>query len=127
MMVNYRRSNILTVTNKAGDTFLFVPGNNEITTALWKSFLELPTFKRRLDEGLFRTVSGDDKPSVVVLQELSPSEAKELVNETFDPKMLREFKKSETRPGVLKVIEARLREAEERLSRKDQKDPKDSK
>jgi hypothetical protein len=118
MIVNYKMSNVLNATANDGTEFLFVPGNNEITSTLWNNLLAMPNFKRRVDEGMFKISSKDDKSSVVILSELSPSEAKELVSETFDPKLLREWQTTETRPGVIKAIDARLKEADDRLTRK---------
>lgn len=97
-----------------------IPGVNEVSDKVWDSVKDNPLVKARLSNGeiVLMKVSTqapqDSKasqagaPAAYSLAELNANEAKEIVKETLDLKLLEAWKEKETRKAVVTAIEKQI-------------------
>ncbi len=126
MLVNYKKPNLLGVPYEGG-LLQIKPGVNNIPDKIWKKVAENPTIKQKMGAGYLKIAAeapekpkskvsdesqldldGEGEEGNVSLSDMNATEATELINETFDEDLLLEWKKDETRKGVLKVLDEQI-------------------
>jgi hypothetical protein len=128
VLVHYKNPNVLRAFGKNGSVFMFVPGTNELSKAVWDDLMENKNFKRRVDSGLMKVVSEKDSvdpESTSSLADFGTAEAKQIARDTYDPVLLRQWLKTESRKTVAAVIEEQLKQAEQRIAERTKKSDDD--
>ena len=127
-ILNYKQKNVFHI---QGTGVSFVPGTNFLTEKQWEKIKNHPLLAYKFDNGHLVFAKGrgpddyieskvapkKDSDEEVVSEEenvndlifsASTKEAKEIVESTFDVKVLEYWKEKETRKGVLSAIEDQL-------------------
>ena len=113
MLVRYNQKNMISAKAK-GKWIRFVPGINEVSSENWQSLIENKNFKKNVDKGLL-VVVGDqesDDMSGALSKVDGVVEAKNMVRETFDIRLLKQWQSEEKRKTVLQVIDEQLEKIE---------------
>ena len=110
---------------------ILVPGVNKFTKEEWEEFKEHPHIKRYMEEKppKFELVSekepkpeekaaAEEKGEAVDLSQFSNKDAKEVIEETLNVELLKEWKKTENRKSLVAAIDKQL----DSLIIKDKKD-----
>jgi len=134
VLVRWNKANVISVSTGLPDASViqFIPGPNEIPAEKWKLIKDHPEFKKRMEAEVVDPIRGkvkmmeliaEKKPSSdqdqdqdsdgdqgegSALSALGAKEAKELVAETFNTVLLKEWQTTETRGTVLKAVEKQL-------------------
>jgi hypothetical protein len=124
MFVHYSNPNVLVIPRQFGDTFMFVPGNNEIHSSIWEEIQKIPSVQRRIKMGSLKVTNeaeaeDDESP----LAALGAGASKEMVRETYDPVLLRKWKSLENRKTVIETIDMQLELADKRIAERQRKRP----
>lgn len=127
MYIHYKKPNVLRANGKNGSVFLFVPGNNDVPKSVWDDLMANKNFKRRVDEGSLTVVSekDSDPEGIASLADFGTAEAKQIVRDTYDPLLLRQWMKTEQRKTVAAVIEEQLKQADLRIAERSKKSEDD--
>lgn len=106
------------IVNGAG--IRLVPGTNNVPSAAWKAFIEVPLNRALVDSGELipqEDAEGNEKS----LAEMSKSQIAKLVKDTHDVKVLNDLRDQETagrnRPEILDVIEKGIAAVEAELKK----------
>lgn len=107
-LIKYNKPNLFRIGNKR-----FISGINKITQSEWDDIKNHPMIEGIFDDGLLEWVkdSPDSKESgnkSIVITDFKLSEAKNLVKNTVDIKLLQEFKKAESRNEILELIDSQI-------------------
>jgi hypothetical protein len=149
MLVRWNRTNVWSIGTGQmdGSVIQLIPGPNEITEDKWNLIKDNKVVKQRMETEIIDPKRGkvkmleiikpskpesDEKSEDVEKSEdieklsidgLSSKEAKEIIKETFNTKLLKTWQESESRSGVLKEIEKQLEKIEsERIERESKED-----
>jgi hypothetical protein len=141
VLVKWNKSHVMSVGTALPDSSVvqFVPGVNEFKIEQWEVVKNHPEIKKRMETEvvdlkrgkvpMIEVVSeekkeenkGEDENSEGGLAGLGVSKAKNLVKETENTPLLREWLESETRKGVKEAIQKKLEKIEaERESSEDE-------
>jgi hypothetical protein len=95
----------------AGELFFSVAGPQVIDRTLWNNTLKSEEYGEKmheyLDRGVFVVLDNDDHPS---LKDDNPTKAVALVKDCFDLKLLEAWREDESRPTVIKALEAKIKD-----------------
>jgi hypothetical protein len=95
------------------DEVTFMPGVNNVTTAMWAKIKNHPHVKPRLNDGLLEIISeAETEDGFTSLSGYKLGEAKKLVEGTFEVSLLKTWKAEEKRKDVKGYIVAQLKKIE---------------
>lgn len=112
MLINYTGKNLFYFKD-----FRFVPKANVVPDSLWSEMKENPVIKDKIKKGLFvedKAVKSD-ADLTHSLSDLSLKDAKEIVSNTLDIVQLEKWQKTETRKGLMPVLEEQILKVTEHL------------
>jgi len=125
MLIEYAKPNVLTLPvlpKKAGATVrsvLLSPGINQVDKKDWDVCKDLPKIKRLVAEKKIKVcVGSDDTENEFALGKLQVKDAAAAIKKTYNILLLENWKHGETRPGVLKAINAQIAFVEEKTAPK---------
>lgn len=107
-LIKYNKPNLFRIGTKR-----FISGINKITQSEWDEIKNHPMIEDIFGDGLLEWIKGspDNKESgnkSTVITDFKLSEAKNLVKNTVDIKLLQEFKKAESRNEILELIDSQI-------------------
>ena len=146
VLVKWNKTHVMSVGTGLNDASIvkFIPGANEFTQEQWDKVKNNPELKKRMETQIVdpkrgkvpmlevisegkkaETTNGDEgdngsnDDNGPAISELGVKEAKELVKETFNTPLLREWYEGETRKGVKEAIEKQLQTIEDERKNND--------
>ena len=140
MLLKWNKTNVWSIGSGMADGSVvqLIPGNNQLTEHQWKCIKDHPEVKLRMKKDIICLKRGKIKMLEIIgakkekkenkgasgnegnegsegaksLEEVNVKEAAKLIKETFNTVLLAQWKESETRSSVLKVIEKQLEDIE---------------
>lgn len=105
--------------------FQLIPGNNEIADTEWEDIKKHPLVKQYMSDGVITEVTKPDgKKAGEGLAKFSPEEAKKIIKDTFDLRLLKAWTEKEGREVIKTAIETQIKSIEEK-TKKPSKDDND--
>ncbi len=100
-----------------GTDLILKSGANEVEPSVLKKWVNNPSVKQHIDDGVLefneKELSGEESSSAeTALQSLNAAKAIELIKATIEMPLILLWKKNEKRSGVLKALEAQIKEME---------------
>ena len=128
MLVAYNKKNVLNAFIPVSDKkdapktkgIVIMPGVNEFANKVWEHVSKLPMVIKLVKSGeiaIKSKVEGDDD-MVAIAKVENVDEAKDIVRQTFNHQLLKEWKDGETRNGVIKAINQQIAEIMKRTTKK---------
>ena len=128
MLVKYTLPRPSRVFTKAGKAHQFIPGINELSSDLWAELMKNRNFKEDVEAEHYEVVMEEDAPEDDGLPGTplatfeNVRDAFPIIKDTYDRKLLLQWRGHETRKTVVNEIDAQLARIEKRVKGKSQKE-----